>query len=119
MSLAPFSMPRRSRRLSFSRSIPTLPGTRRARRTGPPLRIGRPAGRLTSARRNERAAPAAMLAAVLVRRGISGLVLALALAGGAGGAGSQEDAGAAAPDQPAELERLLTLPGGQSYDVDR
>ena len=66
-----------------------------------------------------------MLAAVLARtpnlalRFALGVALAASLA--AGPARSQEEApvAAAEAEQPADLERLLTLPGGESYGVDR
>jgi hypothetical protein len=66
-----------------------------------------------------------MLASVLARTPNLAwrLALALALAAGlgAGPARSQEEAPvtAAEAEQPADLERLLTLPGGESYEVDR
>ena len=50
------------------------------------------------------------------------LALAVVLAAGAAGAARSEEKAAEAPsgaEQPAELERLLTLPGGQNYGVDR
>ena len=66
-----------------------------------------------------------MLAPVLARKRIPAQLFALAVAlvagGAAGPARSQEEAPAAPSEQeqPAELERLLTLPGGQNYGVDR
>jgi hypothetical protein len=66
-----------------------------------------------------------MLASVLARTPALVRLLALAVtlaAGlGAGPARSQEEAAATAAEaqQPADLERLLTLPGGESYGVDR
>ena len=51
--------------------------------------------------------------------GLAALWIALA---GAGSARSEDAAAAEAPpgaEKPAELDRLLTLPGGQSYSVDR
>jgi hypothetical protein len=61
-----------------------------------------------------------MLASVLAQWPILGFAFALAVAGVAP-VRSEEAAPEAATgtQQPAELERLLTLPGGQSYEVDR
>ena len=47
------------------------------------------------------------------------LALAVALAAGLARAEEEAPAPAAGAEQPADLERLLTLPGGESYGVDR
>ena len=48
------------------------------------------------------------------------LALAVVLAAGLGvGSARSEEEAPAAGEQPADLERLLTLPGGESYEVDR
>jgi hypothetical protein len=63
-----------------------------------------------------------MLASVLAQWPSLGFAFALAVAGAAAAPARSEEAApepAAGPQQPAELERLLTLPGGQSYEVDR
>src|SRR5262245_33550680 len=122
MSLAPFSMPRRSRRLSFSRSIRTLPGAGGSTR-GAPVRIGRPPGRLT--RSPGRGSAAAMLGAMRGRLGIAGAAgaaaLWLALAAAPAARAEEPEGPGAAPEaeEPAQLDRLLTLPGGETYGVDR
>ena len=67
-----------------------------------------------------------MLASVLARKRVAARLFALAFALAARGARRRaagvRGGGAAAPsepEQPAELDRLLTLPGGQNYGVDR
>jgi hypothetical protein len=69
-----------------------------------------------TARLRETAAPAAILARVRnpVRRGFAALLSGAVLAFAAGAGRAQEPAG-----EPAQLDRLLKLPEGQSYGVDR
>ena len=123
MSLAPFSMPRRRRRLSFSRSIPSLPEAAARAGPRPSLRIGRPAGSLDRGIPEPERADRLCSRPCATRRDLGCCWRRCSSPHARPRLRSAKTRGASAPRRPRTSRRRARPPAeaprGQSYGVDR